>query len=101
MTHLAQNERVEETTHVNGTGLGVLGKTVENIEDVVANKVATVDGYRVADDGALVLGQGRMGQRANQDPGEEADVVDAVDELFGALLVVRGQVGQPRQVLRI
>lgn len=97
--YLAEDKGVEEGAHVDGAGLGVLGEAVEHVEDVLADVVAAVDGNGVADDDALVAGERRVRERADEDPGEEADVVDAVDKLLGALLVVRGQVAQPGQVL--
>ena len=62
LTYLTKDEGVEQGAHVDGAGLGVLCKAVEHVEDVLADVVAAVDGYGVADDHALVAGERRMGQ---------------------------------------
>lgn len=81
-THLAKDERVEEGGHVDGRGLGVLGETVQNVENVLADVVSTVDGYGIGDDGSFVPRERRVGQRADEKPGEEPDVVNALDKLL-------------------
>lgn len=85
IANLTKYERVKQRRHVNGRGLGVFGETVEDVEDVLADVVAAVDRYRVGDHGAFVAGQGRMGERADEYPGEETNVIDAFHKFFRSM----------------
>lgn len=76
----------------------MLGEAVQNVKNVLANVVATVDRYRIGDHRALITRQCRVRQRADEQPGEEANVIDAFDELFGALLSIGRQIAEPGQV---
>ena len=76
---------MEERGHVNSGRLGVLGEAVENVEDVLGYVVAAADRHRIGDDGALIAREARVHERSDKQPGQKANVVDAVDKILGAI----------------
>ena len=97
---LGEDEGVEEAAHVDHAGLALLGKPHEDDLNMIGNVTRGLQGDGLA--GGPVPGGGDHGvtHGAQQQPGEEADVRDAVQELLTTLRADRvWRVEQPRHVL--
>ena len=62
--------------------LRLLGESCHDDHDVVGDVLTRLQGDRLTDDAAARLRNSRVRQRTNQQPGEQANMADAIDELF-------------------
>ena len=62
--------------------LRLFGESCHDDHDVIGDVLTRLQGDRLTDDAATRLRNGCVRQRTNQQPGEQANMADAIDELF-------------------
>ena len=66
------------------TYIGLFSKTSHDDHDVISDVATGLQWHGQTTDGSSALCHCCVGQRANQQPRHQADVADAINELFGA-----------------
>ena len=73
---------MKQRRHVNNRRFRLIGKTRDDVQDVISDRLTGVNRNRMADDRSFVARDRCMGQRADHQPGQEPNSIDTIDEIF-------------------